>query len=222
MVAQASHEKSTLERVYELCDLVESTGGIKERLGISEDGFFVRALKLHLVYFLSYLAASDGVISWSESQYISGLFDMFLTPDRLNEIIIENDLYSTRFENEVPILLQIFVAIDNAIYGMPQASFIDEELGSVLFKLYAILAKGLIEANGRTVDDLDENEEEDLQAYLGMLQKYIDENTEKHHVDLITGYSKHMEDDNEKKGGVRAPKKDEKRKGAVKAPKKKN
>ncbi len=224
MVAQASRVKSSLEKVYELCNLVEATGGIKEKLDIEGEEFFVKALKTHLLYFLAYLSASDGVLSWKECRYISDLLDINITPNRLNEIIIEKDLYSTRFENDVPLLLQIFVAFDNAIYEIPQADFIDEELGSVLFNIFGILAAGLIEANGRTMDDMDENEEADLQTYLGMMQKYIDDNTERHHTDLITGYTKNTDyelNDEDDVSGVKAPKKNQKNNGAVKAPSKK-
>ena len=224
MVAQATRIKSSLEKVYELCNLVEATGGIREKLDIEGEEVFVKALKTHLLYFLAYLSASDGVLSWKECRYISDLFDINITPNRLNEIIIEKDLYSTRFENDVPLLLQIFVAFDNAIYEMPQADFIDEELGSVLFNLYGILAGGLIEANGRSMDELDENEESDLQTYLGMMQKYIDDNTERHHTDLITGFTKNTgydRDDEENDSGVKAPRKNQKNNGSVKAPSKK-
>lgn len=76
MVAQASRVKSSLEKVYELCNLVEATGGIKEKLDIEGEEFFVTALKTHLLYFLAYLSASDGVLSWKECRYISDLLDI--------------------------------------------------------------------------------------------------------------------------------------------------
>ena len=47
MVAQASRVKSSLEKVYELCNLVEATGGIKEKLDIEGEEFFVKALKTY-------------------------------------------------------------------------------------------------------------------------------------------------------------------------------
>ena len=74
------------------------------------------------------------------------------------------------------------------------------------------------------VYDMDENEEADLQTYLGMMQKYIEDNTERHHTDLITGYTKNTDydrNDEDDDSGVKAPKKNQKNNGAVKAPSKK-
>ena len=138
---------------------------------------------------------------------------------KLNNLIIEKDIYSTEFEQRTPMMMQIFVAFDNAIYNSPAAAEFEEELGDGLMKLYLILAKGLIESNDRTTDDMDENEEKDLKLYLSMLQNYIDENTERHHTDIITGYEKKQ--NSKESGGVTAPKKDQKSSGSVKAPRKK-
>ena len=86
-------------------------------------------------------------------------------------------------------------------------------------KLYLILAKGLIDSNDHATEDMDENEEKDLKLYLGMLQNYIDENTERHRTDIITGYEKKQ--NSRKSGGVTATKKNQKSSGSVKAPRKK-
>lgn len=85
-----------------------------------------------------------------------------MTPDKINNLIIEKDIYSTEFEQRPPMMMQIFVAFDNAIYNSPATAEFEEELGDGLMKLYVILAKGLIESNDRTTDDMDENEEKDL------------------------------------------------------------
>lgn len=215
MVAQ----KESLEKMYQLCELVANTGGVKEKLDLGDEIGFDAILKLDMLCFLAYLAASDGVISWKESRYIGELFDLHMTPDKLNNLIIEKDIYSTEFEQRTPMMMQIFVAFDNAIYNSPAAAEFEEELGDGLMKLYLILAKGLIESNDRTTDDMDENEEKDLKLYLSMLQNYIDENTERHHTDIITGYEKKQ--NSKESGGVTAPKKDQKSSGSVKAPRKK-
>lgn len=215
MVAQ----KESLEKMYQLCDLVANTGGVKEKLDLGNEIGFDAILKLDMLYFLAYLSASDGVISWKESRYIGELLDLHMTPDKLNNFIIEKDIYSTEFEQRTPMMMQIFVAFDNAIYNSPAAADLEEELGAGLMKLYLLLAKGLIESNDRTIDDMDENEEKDLRLYLGMLQNYIDENTERHHTDIITGYEKKQ--NSRESGGVTAPEKDQKYSGSVKAPRKK-
>ena len=215
--------KSTLERMYQLCDVVFLLGGGKDNLDL--DGHDLKEiLKLEVLCFLAYLAASDGVISWSESRYISALLDMHMTPDKLNELIKDKNLYSTEFEERVPAIMQIFVAYDNAIYNSQEASDVigdDGELSDFLFKLYIIVAKGLIEANGRTTDAMDENEENDLKTYLGTLKVYIDENVERHQVDIVTGYGKDTRKSEYDSDGVAAPRKNTQATCSVKAPRKK-
>ena len=215
--------KNSLERMYQLCDVVLALGGGKESLDL--DGHDLKdILKLEMLCFLAYLAASDGVISWSESRFISELLDVHMTPDKLNELIQEKNLYSTEFEERVPIMMQIFVAFDNAVYNSPEANDVvgdDGELSDVLFKLYTIVAKGLIEANGRTTDAMDENEENDLQTYLGTLRNYIDENVERHQVDVVTGYGKNTRKSEDETDGVTAPRKNTQTSCSVKAPRKK-
>lgn len=212
-------QKEVLEKMYKVCDIVANTGGAKEKLDFGDDIEFATILKIDLISFLAYLAASDGVISWKESRYIGELFDLHLTPKKLNDFIVEKDIYSTEFEQRPPIMMQIFVAFDNAIYNSPVARMFDEELGDGLLNLYVILARGLIESNDRTTDAMDENEEKDVQIYLGMLQNYIDENTEKHHTDIILEYSKSTKKCID--GSVRAPQKNQGNTGSVKAPRKK-
>jgi hypothetical protein len=211
--------KETLKKMYQVCDLVEEKVDLKEKLDLDDEIEFSAILKVDLISFLAYLAASDGVISWRESRYIGELFDVNMTPDKLNRFIMEKDIYSTEFESRPPVTLQILVAFDNAIYNSPVADLFGEELGETLFSLYLILAKGLVESNGRTTDHMDNNEANDLQIYLGMVRKFIDDNTEKHHTDIITGYEKHQS--SMENGGIRAPVKNKKQGGAVKAPRKK-
>lgn len=215
--------KNSLERMYQLCDVVLALGGGKESLDL--DGHDLKdILKLEMLCFLAYLSASDGVISWSESRFISELLDVHMTPDKLNDLIQEKNLYSTEFEERVPIMMQIFVAFDNAVYNSPEANDVvgdDGELSDVLFKLYMIVAKGLIEANGRTTDAMDENEENDLQTYLGTLRNYIDENVERHQVDVVTGYGKNTRKSEAESDGVTAPRKNTQASCSVKAPRKK-
>lgn len=212
-------EKDALLKMYQVCDLVANTSGVKEKLGLDDEIKLEDALKMDLIRYLAYMAASDGVISWNESRYIGNLFDIYMTPDKLNNFIIENDIYSTEFEQKTPMMLQLFVAFDNAVYNSPIAADFSEELSDGLLKLYILLGKGLIESNDRSVDNMDNGEEENLKIYLNMIQNYIDENTEKHHTDIITGYEKKQ--DSNHTGGVIAPKKDSKANGSVKAPRKK-
>lgn len=214
----AIQQKETLEKMYEVCNMVADNTGIREKLDLDDSIQFSDILKMDMLCYLAYLAAADGVISWKESRYIGELFDVNMTPDKLNSFILEKNIYSTEFENNPPLMLQIMVAFDNAIYNSPVASDFEEELGDGLMKLYVLMTKGLVEANDRTTDQMDPSEENDVQTYLGMIQNYIEENTERHHTDIIIDYSKKA--DSKSAGGVKAPEKNMGEVKPVRAPRK--
>ncbi len=212
-----SEQREALDNTYDLLDFLEEQFHLRELLGLTDESSLRNILKIELALFLGYLAASDGVISWQECHYINELLDSTFSPTSLNEMIIEKDVYSTRFEKEAPPTLRVAVTIDNVIYGNERLSVIKKELGPVIVELYRIIATGLIKANGRDLDDMDEEEERNLNVYLGMMRAYIDDNSDRRHIDVLTGYKKRRDDDDDastihngrtrNNGSVRAPKK---------------
>lgn len=205
--------KELLQTMYSFFDNVGEQSNISERLeesGLKASAFFT----VDILHFLAYLAASDGVISWNETKYICDLLDLNMTPETLNELIIENDLYSEEFEEAIPTTLDMMVKVDNAIYNA--SSHAEFEAGQAVLTTYMILGKGLVESNGVTVETMDSGMRANLESYLGMMQNYIEENTDKHHTDIICDYDKKRKTD-----GIPAPKKNTNGNGSVKAPKKK-
>ena len=220
---EAQKIKSAMQQLYQLCEMMEEKTNFRESLGVDSDTTLTNILRVNVICYLAYLAASDGVISWKESRFIGEILDICMTPSKLNEIIQDHNIYSTEFEEDPPLILQICVAIDNAVYE--SGASMDLELGHALFELYRFLTVSIVEANGRTTETMDANEEEDAQTYLAMMQNYIDENTKKHHTDIIVDIDKKRkrkdEEDDDTCFGVRAPQRDKKNAGGVKAPRKK-
>lgn len=199
-------EKEVLNNMSKLCDAIAD----KVELDLG-DGSMSHALTINAFNFLAYLAASDGMLSWNECRYISDLFDMNITPNKLDEFIREKDIYSVDFEQDIPLCLKFLVSVDNATY---EADIDMEcELGETFLETFVILGMGLVKSNGRDSDTMETAEKEDFETYLGMMKRYIDENTEKHHVDLIVNYiksgSKQDVDDEDVyfTGAVKAPRK---------------
>ena len=212
--------KTAVQQMYQICDQMEEKTNFRENMGLHEDATVTNILKMNLICFMAYLAASDGVVSWKECRFIGEIMDVRMTPAKLNEIIQDNNIYSTEFEEDPPMILRIFVAMDNTLYenGIDNST----ELGDALFELYRFVTVGLIEANGRSSETMEEGEREDAQTYLGMMRNYIDDNTEKHHTDIILDYGKnHKRKKKDDDSGVKAPEKNQKAAGSVKAPKKK-
>jgi len=212
--------KELLETMYSVFDDLGEKTNLNEKL--EDAGVKASAiLKVDIVHFLAYLAAADGVISWGEARYIGELLGVNMTPDKLNEIIVDNNIYSEEFEEEPPMTLQMMVKVDNALYE--NSAHIEIEAGQAVLQTYLAVGKGLVESNGTSVDRMDPDLKSDFETYLGMMQHYIDENTEKHHTDIICDYGKKKKSD-----GVKAPKKNAKddavdfpvNRRAVKAPRK--
>ena len=212
--------KELLETMYSVLDDLGEKTNLNEKL--EDAGVKASAiLKVDIVHFLAYLAAADGAISWGESRYIGNLVGTNMTPEKLNDIIVGNNLYSEEFEEEPPMTLQMMVTVDNALYE--SSAHTDLEAGQAVLMTFLAAGKGLVESNGTSIHNMDPDLKNDFENYLGMMQEYIDENTKKHHTDIICDYGKRKKAD-----GVRAPKKNSEsnmasfsmNRGSVKAPKK--
>jgi hypothetical protein len=205
--------KESLDKMYSICDMVGEKG-LRPALDLEEDFEYSRIIKIDLIRFMSYIAVADGVLSWKECHLMSSLFDMNLNPQKIKEFIEENNIYSDEFETSIPITLRIFVAFDNAAYttGIDLGS----ELGDSLVKLYVCIAQAMLQINGKDPEDMDESEKAGIEKFLNSMQKFIDDETESHHTDLIvdlkktTKNNKHVDLTIRKYGAkqaVRAPKK---------------
>lgn len=207
--------KGTYEHMKELCRFVFQAGHVQEKLNLDDDKSLEKLFEVEMISFLAYIAASDGVISWKESRFISELLGQSVTPNKLNQFIIDKDIYSEEFEQTVPACMQIFVAFDNAVYESNGS--MDTESSEMLYTIYLLLSKAMIEYDGKVMDSLNESDLEDLVNYLTMLRAYMEENLVSHHTDVITGYTKTPKSVDIEEG-IKAPKKNAARE--VKAPKK--
>lgn len=206
--------KETLKVAKGIFDCVEQVTDFQKSLNLDANIHMYDILKLELLRFLAYVAVSDGVISWKECRFMAELLDANATPKSIDELIRENDIYSTEFEEKVPLSFHTAVVTDNLLYENGEGE--DLELGHLLYVLYGQAAVGLVEANGRTVDTMEPAEKENIHIYLGMLKSYIEDNTKKHHTDLIANYTKKQKLDFDIRFEV--PEKKLERKRSVKAP----
>ena len=73
-------------------------------------------ITMELMMFAMYMSASDGEIQKEEAEHIAEVFGLPFTPAMIGETIRKFDIYSKTFETKVPVSMQIFVAIDNALH----------------------------------------------------------------------------------------------------------
>lgn len=89
------------------------------------------------------------------------------TTDEIHQFIVENKIYSTKFEETVPLSMKVFVRADNAIYDEEgHNDFLASEL---LFDIFECLGKEFLACD----DDVSDDEIRDLTIYLHMLENYI-------------------------------------------------
>ena len=155
-------------------NLIEAMAGSVEaagrHLGLEAD--VKQGTKIELAMFMMYLAASDGEISWSEASLIGELCDLDLTPQSINSLIQENNIYSTEFENKAPLSLRMMITLDNNL--LAQGIEI-KDCTPIVIDTYEAIAKHFMKIDG----SIDESEESDCHIYLNMLKRYADENQDR-------------------------------------------
>lgn len=159
--------KKRLSQMYRLCDQLEETalrpGGIE-----APHGSLRNTLWYDLIYLLFRLSQADGQIKASEAAFISMYMHWKFKPRRIQEIVMENEIYTKNFVLRVPASVRLFVAAENLIREKAPEKTTD----------YSLRLLRLIEAIGQEfllIDfEKDWQEERDLNAYLETSNRYIE------------------------------------------------
>lgn len=187
--------------VDKLSDLIDT---ILEKGGADISEIRGKALKIDLARYMMYLSASDGKIEWSEANNISQYLEMNLPPEAVNQLIRNNNIYSTDFEQEVPGSCKAIVSADNALWDNGDRETCGADL---LLTVYKAVGEELIKAD----NDVDDNEKQDYTIYINTLENYINGNDKfKMGGGVYTGLKKNSSGsrvDAPMKSGVSAPRK---------------
>ena len=183
--------KGFINELYELADsLDEGPFGLAQNT--DSDTTLKKCIQVELCSYLMYLSAADGKIAWQEASFIRDYLDYDLTVDDIHQIIIENEIYSTEFEEKVPLSMKVLVNVDNALY---KANGYNDQLGSeLLLTLFEGLGKEFLVCDA----DVSENEIRDLSIYLTMLRNYIDCEVNSKNVNSVNIESKNYIEKNSK------------------------
>lgn len=124
-------------------------------------------LQRDIAQFIMYLSAADGAISYEELQVyktITGFGGD--TIQSIRNYIQENNIYSTDFESEPPLIMKLFnIAERNAI--MCGANFEQSILDSVV-DLYELIGKILISIDG----GITYSEKRDFNIFMNTIKEY--------------------------------------------------
>lgn len=151
-----------LKRLYNrlggLLDTVEE-GGIPDLQGHSLRELFT--IELHS-YFM-YLAASDGKITQEEKNFMNTLFDTNMSVQDYIRFINENDIYSTDFEERLPLTLKVTTIFDAKIALLSALARQNvDPVTPMLINFYLEAGKAFIACDG----DVDDQEIEDIKTYM--------------------------------------------------------
>ncbi len=145
--------KEELVNLYDLLDTVEQTGGKPDFVEMSLRDVF----KTDVHTFLMYLSAADGKISAEERFFMNYLFDTSFSAHDYVKFINENNIYSTDFEETVPVTLQLLTEYDKKM--QLAASLMGRELKpltSIVLAFYLRVGTSFIECDGTEQNETDE------------------------------------------------------------------
>lgn len=160
--------KNLVTQMYVLADKMD-----EGPLGLAQNTNLILrdCIRTELLCYLMYLSAADGTIVWQEARFIRDYLEYDLTIEDINQLIVQNQIYSTQFEEKVPFSMQVFVKADNTIYevGCETGIFSNVSVSELFYSLFEQLGEELLACDGNVSDD----EIHDLTKYLNMLKNYI-------------------------------------------------
>lgn len=160
--------KSNLELIFQFCDALDHTKYVKQ-LGLPHS--IRKAVAWDLINFLFYLAASSGTVRQSDADFVNDYFmkeGFLLSPETMQNYIQKNNLYSTKFESEVPASLNFIVSIDNILYKSGH-NIGNSSFPKFIVDIYTSLGLDFLECK----DHLSGSETGDFKIYISMLRDYV-------------------------------------------------
>ena len=151
--------RESMNSGVEAFDILGYKGGL--------EGSYGDLFRMELGNFLIWLAASDGVIKWSEAYFISDCLEQDLAPTSVVAYMRKSDICWDEFAQQVPLSFDMSVQIDNQLFEQGQ----DSTVSDTLFNLYLEFGSMIATADG----DIDEQEQINYDAYLTMLNSYLDD-----------------------------------------------
>lgn len=162
-------ELKTIKEMYDgmigFFDTVENQGLYSSPI---KDVRMSTILMIDLIRFMLYLSASDGSIDYGEVEAFRYITGLDVSGREMVDLIKEHNVYSTQFESQVPVAMQI--AVNSGIQFNANGNRLP--LAVLLFEFYKMLGTIMVTAN----DEVAENEKNDFAIYLTTLASYLAKN----------------------------------------------
>lgn len=122
-----------------------------------------------LLNFLLYLSASDGSIEKQEALFIKDYLDEQISPSEMCERIEADNLYSSSFEQKIPLVLKRLVKMDNEKAEL-------DELEVSMAEKYICLYKAIGEEFIVCDREMSQSERDDLNTYISNMRSFYEAN----------------------------------------------
>lgn len=157
-----------LNAACELCDKIEGTG----LWPLAGTARLREVLRHDLAKFCMYLTASDGKVSGAEALFFKLALGYEMSVDELIYHIKSDNIYSTDFESQVPLIITTIKGIDGVLSaaGVSGANTVE-----AFAKLYMMMGSTIIECD----DEVTAQEKTDLNIYMNMVYDYISGDVER-------------------------------------------
>lgn len=135
-----------LKECMDICDEIEKHGIVKQTLRAT----LSNNLKFELLKFVIYMSALDGPLSREELDFMKKVLDFDMDSVKVVNFKYENQLNTSDFEREIPMVLKFFVLTD-AGNKIPESKY-GKERAKKLVKLYEEIGRTFIVCNNRIAD----------------------------------------------------------------------
>lgn len=152
--------KKSIEELFDICAPNSSDSTVES---ISEE---VERLRIEIINFISYLSASDGMISDYEADFIKEYVGVVLTAEELRKHIDKNNTYSTEFENTIPATLKSLLSAELQRLKERETSTSNS---LAYLEVFTAIAKEFIVCDG----EASQQEITDMSTYLNNLDSYL-------------------------------------------------
>ena len=152
--------KKAVKELFALCDI--NGGGTSG--GNINHSIEREKLKKECINYLSYLSASNGVISEYEAAFIQEYFDYVISAEDLRAYIDSNNTYTTEFEQKEPEMLLSFLSQDNEKYK--EQGELTSSYGEAYISVFECLGKEFLVCDGESTQE----EVNDFTTYTTMLR----------------------------------------------------
>ena len=158
----SSPEKESLAILRSLLETVQDAAAMPEGVDIE----LSNAFHTEVLFFLLYLASADGKITANERDYINHLLDLNHSIKDLVNLINEHNIYSTEFEERIPVTMQIVAAFDEKVRQVRNDA---EPLVQTMIKYFEKIGEKFVYCD----KDVNQQEISDYRLYLSNLKNHF-------------------------------------------------